>query len=126
MPEFISDVPSGTWFHSAMLWALQGGVVTGTSATTLSPNDPVTREQFALMLYRLAHGREGWTDTPDIALDHFADQADISNWAYDAMRWAYYHNLITGSTATMLNPQGTLTRAQCASILMRYMQTFEA
>ena len=81
------------------------------------PNGLVTREQFATMLYRYA-------GEPDVSgdLSTFTDADSVSDWATDAMLWATQNGIITGITATTLDPQGTATRAQAAAMLMRFME----
>lgn len=101
-----------------MLWALQNGLVTGASPTTFAPNSPITREQMATILYRYAQYK-GYDGADKADLSGYTDAGQISSYAQDAMAWANGTGLITGVTATTLNPTGTATRGQTAAILFR-------
>ena len=107
-----TDVPAGQWYSDAIAWAYETGVVTGTSATTFSPEDNVTREQAAAMLYRFAGQPEA---TGDVTAFH--DAAAISGYAVTPLRWAVGAGIINGKSATELDPTGTATRAEIAKIL---------
>ena len=117
-----ADVPAGTWYTEAVRWAASEGIVTGYSATKFGPDDPVTREQFAAMLYRYAQTLgEGFTGNWSFPLD-FPDAADVSDYAYEALCWLTMENVIQGMEDGNLHPQGTATRAQLATMLMRFCQ----
>jgi len=121
-PAF-DDVPVGQWFSDAIAWASDQEIVTGTSSNLFAPNAPITREQFAAMLHRYAEAMDiDVTIPPDFAWSQFADYDTVSPWATDAMRWAVYNGLITGTDPTTLSPQGNTTRAQSATILMRFVE----
>lgn len=116
-----TDVADGTWYTNAVLWAAQEGITTGTSATTFSPTTPLTREQLATFLYRFASAESGDAiQAPEGNLDGFTDGGSVSSYAKTAMAWAVEDRLISGTTPTTLDPLGTATRAQVATILMRY------
>ena len=107
-----------------MLWAYQTGVVAGTSATTFSPNDPVTREQIAVILMGYAdmvqHLKHTWTSAD---LSAFPDGGQVSDWARDAMADAVALGLISGAQTpdgTFLRPQNSAAREQVATILMEF------
>ncbi len=104
-------VTGANWIETARAWAMAEGVSDGTDPTGL-----VTREQLATMLWRYAGEPASEYD-----LAAFTDASSVSAWALDAMRWAVENGIVTGVTATTLEPQGTATRAQCAAILMRYI-----
>ena len=119
------DVAAGTWYANAVAWAFENGIVQGVSATSFAPHAPITREQFATMLHRYAEFAGVYTSVSAGAnLNHFADVHYISGWAEDAKLWANYNDLITGRTATTIVPGGTASRAEAATILMRFIQTF--
>jgi len=122
-----TDVPEDApaWYRTAVMWAQETGVVTG-HGETFNPQGEITREQMAAMLYRYTeHILEGNTGVPeDFDLEDFADSDEISSWAETYLLWAIYNELIQGSRDAMLNPDGTTTRAQAATILMRYVQRF--
>ncbi|MFR1233951.1 MAG: S-layer homology domain-containing protein [Evtepia gabavorous] len=113
-----TDVESGAWYADAVAWAAANDIVNGTSATTFAPNSPITREQMAAILYRYA-AYKGYDVSQKADLSGYTDAASISGYAKDALAWANAQKLITGVTDTTLNPQGSATRAQVATILMR-------
>lgn len=113
-----TDVAESDWYGSAVLWALQNGLVTGASPTTFAPNSPITREQMATILYRYAQYK-GYDEADKADLSGYTDAGRISSYAQDAMAWANGTGLLTGVTATTLNPTGTATRGQTAAILFR-------
>ncbi len=113
-----SDVKSSDWFAPAVSWAAEKGIVTGYSDSTFRPNDNITREQLAAMLYRYA-GQPATTGS----LAAFTDAASVSGYAQQAMQWATANGIITGNgSATVLDPQGNATRAQAAAMIMRYLE----
>ena len=111
-------VTGANWADTARTWAMASGVSDGTD-----PNGPVTREQFATMLYRYAAAK-GY----DVSIGEstnilsYADFASISEYAIPAMQWACGSGIVTGVTDSTLVPQGTATRAQCAAMLMRFVE----
>ena len=111
-----ADVADGQWYTKAIVWAAENGIVNGVNETTFAPNDPITREQIAVILYRYAHEE----NTEDGKLTSFPDAKDISGYALEAMNWAVARGLINGSDGKLL-PQDTATRAQIAVILARYL-----
>ena len=117
------DVPAGRWYSDAITWAHTKGIVVGYGDGTFGPHDTLTREQMAVLLYRYAGYQ--MADTIDRApLDSFPD-SKVSNWAYEAMSWAVAQGILTGSangTVIMLNPTGSATRAELATVLMRYQE----
>ena len=119
-PEF-SDVAAGRWYTNAVIWAAKNGIVSGIGGGQFAPNADITREQFATMLHRYAAHMD--YDMSTGSLDGFPDAGTVSDWAADAMSWAVHHELIQGDGGR-LNPRGTATRAQCATILMRLIETF--
>jgi uncharacterized repeat protein (TIGR02543 family) len=116
-----TDVPYGMWYTDAVVWAARNGIVTGYDARTFGPGDNITREQMAAILYRYARYK-GYDTTAPNNLSGFTDAGRVSSWALTAMRWAVYEGLITGVTATRLEPTGNASRAQVATILMRFIE----
>ena len=115
-----SDVKSGEWYAKAVAWAAENGIVTGVGSHKFDPNGSVTREQMAAILYRYADGK-GYETEIRADLSGFPDRAKVSAWAKDAVEWAVAAQLITGSGG-LLDPQGSATRAQVATILMRFIE----
>ena len=114
------------WYQDAVLWAYQTGVVAGTSATTFAPDLPVTREQIAVILMGYAEKVLGVTRTWTPAdLSVYPDAGSVSDWAKDALADAVTLGLISGASndgQTLLNPQGSATREQVATILMAFFK----
>ncbi|MEQ2456808.1 S-layer homology domain-containing protein [Flavonifractor hominis] len=117
-----SDVPAGTWYTDAVGWAAQNGVVKGYGNGTFGPNDPISREQLAVILYRYAAltGLDTKADGAD--LTGFTDGGSVSSWAVEAMTWAVHQGLITGKPSNVLHPEGTATRGEAATILVRFLE----
>ena len=116
-----TDVASGAWYADAVTWAAANGIVNGVSDTEFAPNTDITREQLAAILFRYAEYK-GYDVSGRDSLTGYTDRGSISAYALDAMRWAVDEGLITGMTATTIVPQGTATRAQCAAMLMRFIE----
>ena len=117
-----TDVAGGQWYSSAVAWANENGIVRGFGDGTFAPNAPVTREQFAAMLYRYAQ-YSGERLQIETDLTDFKDAGTVSSWARDAMRWAVSNGIITGKPGKLLDPQGTATRAEIAAMLRRFLKT---
>lgn len=115
-----TDVPLGGWYEEAIRWADSTGVVLGYGDGTFGPDDPITREQMAAMLWRYAGKPQAGSSLAD-----FADGSETSQWAESAMVWAVEQGLIEGMGNAQLNPQGQATRAQAATILMRFVEKIE-
>ena len=116
-----TDVADGQWYTDAVAWAAANGIVNGMENNTFAPNSPVTREQMAAILYRYAQF-SGYDVETGEELPGFADLADISQYALDALVWACQNGLINGLDGNLLSPQGTATRAQTATILTRCLE----
>lgn len=116
-----ADVASGDWYASAVNWAAANGVVSGVSETGFGPNNALTREQLALILYRFAQYK-GYDVTGTSDLTAYADGSSVSNWAAEAMSWAVNAGLISGVGGNQIAPTGTATRAQVAQILMNFCE----
>ena len=116
-----ADVASGDWYASAVNWAAANGVVSGVSETGFGPNNALTREQLALILYRFAQYK-GYDVTGTSDLTAYADGSSVSGWAAEAMSWAVNAGLISGVGGNQIAPTGTATRAQVAQILMNFCE----
>ncbi len=118
-----TDVEAGQWYTDAVKWASAYGIVGGYGGGLFGTNDSVTREQLASILYNYAKYK-GYSVTGTSELSGYTDASAISAWAVYAMKWANAEGLIGGTTATTLESSGTATRAQVATILMRFMEKF--
>lgn len=116
-----ADVASGDWYASAVNWAAANGVVSGVSETGFGPNNALTREQLALILYRFAQYK-GYDVTGTSDLAAYADGSSVSGWAAEAMGWAVDAGLISGVGGNQIAPTGTASRAQVAQILMNFCE----
>ena len=111
------DVAASAWYADAVNWAAAQGYVTGYDNGSFGPEDSLTREQLAVILYRYAGSPE-----PTGTLDGFVDTASASDYAVDALRWAVGEGLLTGKDGGRLDPAGTASRAELAQILARFAQ----
>lgn len=114
------------WYQDAVAWGAANGIVNGIGDQKFAPDEPVTREQIATILYRYAQ-KYGMNTEATAALDRFPDAGKVSDWALEAMQWAVGSGLIEGSAdhgSITLNPVDSATRAQTAQILMRFTKNF--
>ncbi len=119
-----TDVPADEWYTKAVAWAAANGIVNGTSETTFSPEDNITREQMAAILYRYA-GKLGLDTSKRADFSSFPDADKTSNYAKDAISWAVAEGILQGSKegdVVYLAPLGDATRAQVATLLMRFLE----
>ena len=125
-----TDVAPGAWYYNAVAWAYCNDVTSGTSATTFTPNAAITRQQLVTFLYRytVKYAPEFTGNAAPISA--FPDAGSVANWAYAAMSWAVGNGLIQGNAhdngLDYLDPNGSATRAQTATIIMRYCQLIGA
>ena len=116
-----TDVAGSKWFAKAVAWAAANGIVNGYGSGLFGPNDPVTREQLAAILYRYAVYGGMTAVTLEENLGSFADTAQLSAYAIQAMNWAVGQGLINGSGSNLV-PKAQATRAQVAAIIHRYLE----
>ena len=116
-----TDVAASKWFAKAVAWAAANGIVNGYGSGLFGPNDPVTREQLAAILYRYAVYGGMTAVTLEENLGSFADTAQLSAYAIQAMNWAVGQGLINGSGSNLV-PKAQATRAQVAAIIHRYLE----
>ena len=115
-----SDVAQDEWYSEGIRWAAAEGIVEGHGDGRFGPNDPVSREQLATMLYNYEKKQGGgFVGTWAFQLD-FADVTDLAEWAYEPMCWMVMHEVIGGMDENHLAPKGNATRAEVAAMLMRY------
>ncbi|MBQ3216952.1 MAG: leucine-rich repeat protein [Oscillospiraceae bacterium] len=122
--NIFADVPEGQWYTQAVAWAAYTHVVNGMGENLFQPDGNVTREQMAVILYRYSE-RIGADTSVAASLSAFPDESKVSDWAKEAMQWAVGEGLIGGTNiggTAYLDPQGFATRAQVATILMRFVQ----
>ena len=125
-----TDVAPGAWYYNAVAWAYYNDVTSGTSATMFTPNAAITRQQLVTFLYRytVKYAPEFTGNAAPISA--FPDAGSVANWAYAAMSWAVGNGLIVGNAhdngLDYLDPNGSATRAQTATIIMRYCQLIGA
>ena len=115
-----TDVSSSDYYAEAVAWAAGEGIVGGYGNGVFGANDPITREQMALMMYRYAQYAGYETSQRSAQLSSYADYASISDWAVEAVSWANAVGLMNGRTARTIVPTGTITRAEAATILMQF------
>ena len=125
-----TDVAPGAWYYNAVAWAYYNDVTSGTSATMFSPSAAITRQQLVTFLYRytVKYAPEFTGNAAPVST--FPDADSVANWAYAAMSWAVGNGLIKGNAhdngLDYLDPNGSATRAQTATIIMRYCQLIGA
>ena len=115
-----TDVAAGTWYTDAVLWAAQNGIVNGLGENTFAPMNTLTREQLVTMLYRYAEA-EGYDVSAAADLSGYPDAGKVQSYAQKAMSWAVAEGIVEGMDGN-LNPAGNATRAQIATILMRFCE----
>ena len=119
------DVSSGIWYTDPIMWASNKGVVTGYSNGNFGPGDNINREQMAVMMYRYAK-TQGYDVSASVALGNYKDGANVSGFAKQAMQWCVAEGIITGKyNGTQLDPQGNAIRAECATIIRRFVEKYE-
>ena len=118
-----TDVADGAWYADAVTWAAENGIVGGYGGGLFGPEDNITREQLAAILYRYAQTK-GYDTASGADLSAYGDASDVSSWAIPAMQWACGTGVIMGVTESTLLPQGSATRAQVATMLMRFCEYY--
>lgn len=116
------DVDASSWYAAAVAWASGEGIVIGTG-DGFSPDATITRESLAVMLYRFAQKQGIKTSIDGTTVASFADSAAISPWAAEAMNWVVANGILSGKTGNLLDPGSTATRAEVATMLMRFVQS---
>lgn len=115
-----ADVADGTWYTDAVAWANAKGIVTGYSDTAFGPDDNVTREQLAVMIYRYAKALELVKDgKTELA---FVDADSVNDWAAEAVSWLTANGILIGKPGNVLDPQGNATRAEVSAVLERFVE----
>lgn len=122
--NIFTDVADGKYYTNAVIWAKENDIVDGYNATTFGSGNSITRQQLATLLYRYAQYK-GYDITSTTDLKEYKDIDSISGWAMTSIKWANAEGLIKGRTATTIAPKETATRAEVATIMMRFMQNIE-
>ena len=121
VPSTFADVAAGEWYSDAVAWASSAGIVTGyTDTNTFMPGQSITRQEIAVMMYRFAcyTGKESKARAN---INSYPDALQVSSFSYEAMQWSVAHELVKGDKGN-LNPQGTTNRAECSTIIQRYLE----
>ena len=111
---------TGTWYTNAVLWAAQNGIVNGVTDTTFAPGDEITRQQLVTILYRYAEAK-GYDVSASADLSGYPDADQVQGYAQPTMAWAVAEGIVEGMDGN-LNPAGNASRAQIATILMRFCE----
>jgi hypothetical protein len=114
-----SDVPDGAWYANPVIWAAENRIVSGIGGGLFAPDNNITREQFASILYRFAKEYQK-RDVSKTAELTFADSGDISEYAREAVRWCVANKIISGRPGNIFDPQGNATRAEVAVMLHKF------
>ena len=115
------DVDEKAWYADAAAWAYEIGIVSGYDNGCFGPDDEITREQMALILMNYARYK-GYSTKKANKLDKFIDAVEINSWALDAVRWANAEGMMNGRGGDSIAPLGTATRAEVATILMKFLE----
>lgn len=116
-----TDVASGAYYANAVAWANANGIVSGYGSGKFGPNDKVTREQLAAILYRYAQYKK-YDVSGANSLDGYTDVQSVSSYAVPALQWANAAGVVTGKSGSKLDPKGYATRAEVAAMLMRFCE----
>jgi hypothetical protein len=118
------DVKTGMWYSNAVKWAAENKIVSGYTDGNFGPDDNITREQLAAILYRYACYKE-FDVSGEADLTKFKDADKVSSWAKDAMAWANANGIITGKGSGILDPGGNAERAEIAAMVQRFCKLYE-
>ena len=116
-----TDVEIGQWYSDAIAWAAANNIVGGYGNGLFGPDDPITREQLAAILYRYAQYKS-YDTTASADLSRYTDLGQLSEWAQEAVAWANSEGIISGTSAVTLAPKDSATRAQAAAMMMRFCE----
>ena len=122
-PAGFADVEAGAWYANGINWAANAKVVNGVGENKFAPNNNISREQLAAMLYRYAQFKE-YDVTKQGDISQFTDNAKVGDWAKEAIAWAVGNEIIKGDNGS-INPQGEATRAEVATMLQRFINTYQ-
>ncbi|MDY5626814.1 MAG: S-layer homology domain-containing protein, partial [Clostridia bacterium] len=118
-----NDIKDGDWYEEAVRWAASEGIISGISDGLFGTDEPLTREQLAVILYRYMQKKNlDISADKNISISSYDDYKHISDYALTAVSWAVKSGVIQGETPSTVNPQNSATRAQIAMILMRFCE----
>ena len=118
-----SDVKASEWFGAPVIWAAENGIVNGVSEAEFAPNNAITREQIAAIMYRYAQAKEYDVAIAKVTvIDGYEDVSSVSSWAVDAIKYTVGTGIMKGKTETTINPQDKATRAEAATVVMRFIE----
>lgn len=118
-----SDVKDNAWYYNQVAWAADQVIITGYGNGLFGPNDSITREQLAAIMYRYADSRY-YSDYESVDLSSFSDESAIHEWAKESVEWAVGTKMISGKGNGILDPLGNATRAEIATIIQRFYERF--
>ena len=123
--DIFPDVPDGQWYTDAVIWAQEKGIVTGYSDSgTFKPGNNINRQEITTMMYRYAK-YQGYSLEGGADYSSYPDAANVQEFAKDSMSWAVGNGIVTGKeNPTRLDPLGNTARAECATIMMRFVEKF--
>lgn len=119
--ETFTDVAEGKWYTDAIKWARSVGVISGVGNNKFAPDQKLTRQEFAAIMFRYSKMAESTTDS----LSSFSDYGKVAKWAKSGMNWAVQNGIITGTGSNKLSPTGSAERSQAAAIILRYKKLIE-
>ena len=125
------DVKSSDFYALPVIWAANNNITSGIAKNQFGPNENISREQMAVMLYNFAQYKKIKITSKSNALDNFYDKKNVSDWASEALKWAVTNGIINGkgkyknTNKDILDPKGTATRAECAQMIMNFMKKYE-
>lgn len=118
--QSFTDVKIGKWYFAPVEWAYANGIVTGYGNGLFGTSDNITREQLAVMLYAYADFKGFDVDDREDLSVYTGDVSKVHSWAYDAVSWAVASGVLSGNSATTLNPRGSATRAEAATMIYKF------
>ena len=122
--NIFDDVKNDKWYTNSIIWAKDKGIVKGYSENKFGVDENLTREEASLILYRYAEYK-GYDIGYKESLADYKDTSEISTWAVDSMNWINENKIIIGRTNNILAPKDSITRAEIATVLVRFMELYE-
>ena len=117
-----TDIDANGYYAEAVNWAVENGIINGIDSETFGTDSNISREQLVTILYRYAKLLNKASSNSNNVLTKYEDESEISDYAEEAFAWAVSEGIITGRTTTTLSPKGTGTRAEVATMIMRFAE----